>query len=103
MRSALRSPVGLVGAEPADAGSVYHLPQALQRVLPPLAGQFISVIEDSAIVSAISISELTFHGLQLMASTYITFEIWITIGAMYGFLTLGCSLALAKLERSVRH
>lgn len=79
------------------------LPQALQRILPPLAGQFISVIKDSAIVSVISISELTFQGLQLMASTYITFEIWITIGAMYGFLTLGCSLALAKLERSMRH
>jgi polar amino acid transport system permease protein len=79
------------------------LPQALQRILPQLAGQFISVIKDSAIVSVISISELTFQGLQLMASTYITFEIWITIGAMYGFLTLGCSLALAKLERSMRH
>jgi len=79
------------------------LPQALQRILPPLAGQFISVIEDSAVVSVISISELTFQGLQIMASTYITFEIWITIGAMYGFLTPCCSLALAKLERSMRH
>jgi hypothetical protein len=45
---------------------------------------FISVIKDSVIVSVSSISELTFQGLQIMASTYITFEIWITIGAMYG-------------------
>jgi polar amino acid transport system permease protein len=79
------------------------LPQALQRILPPLAGQFISTIKDSAIVSVISISELTFQGLQLMASTYLTFEIWITIGVMYGVLTLGCSLTAARLERSMRH
>jgi polar amino acid transport system permease protein len=78
------------------------LPQALQRTLPALAGQFISTIKDSAIVSVISISELTFQGLQLMASTYLTFEIWITIGAMYGLLTLSCSLAVARLETSLR-
>jgi polar amino acid transport system permease protein len=79
------------------------LPQALQRILPPLVGQFISTIKDSAIVSVISISELTFQGLQLMASTYLTFEIWITIGVLYGMLTLGCSLAAGKLEKAMRH
>ncbi|MDX2452307.1 amino acid ABC transporter permease, partial [Desulfosarcina sp.] len=34
-------------------------PQALRRIMPPLAGQFISTIKDSAIVSVISIQELT--------------------------------------------
>jgi polar amino acid transport system permease protein len=36
------------------------LPQAIQRVIPPLAGQFIILIKDSSIVSLISIQELTF-------------------------------------------
>ncbi len=31
------------------------LPQALQRMIPPLAGQTISTIKDSAIISVISI------------------------------------------------
>ena len=74
------------------------LPQALQRILPPLAGQFISLVKDSAIVSVISIQELTFQGMELMAATYLTFEIWITISALYLIMTLSCSLAVERLE-----
>ena len=78
------------------------LPQAIQRILPPLAGQFISTIKDSAIVSVISIQELTFQGMELMSTTYFTFEIWITITVMYLMLTLSCSLGVAKLESAIR-
>jgi polar amino acid transport system permease protein len=77
------------------------LPQAIQRILPPLAGQFISTIKDSAIVSVISIQELTFQGMELMATTYFTFEIWIIITVMYLLLTLTCSLGVAKLENTL--
>ena len=78
------------------------LPQATQRILPPLAGQFISTIKDSAIVSVISIQELTFQGMELMSATYFTFEIWITITAMYLILTLSCSLAVERFEMYLR-
>lgn len=74
------------------------LPQAVRRILPPLAGQFISTIKDSAIVSVISIQELTFQGLELMAATYLTFETWITIGALYFLLSLTLSLGVGRLE-----
>ena len=67
------------------------LPQALRRVLPPLAGQVISLIKDSAIVSVISIQELTYQGTQLMASTYLTIEVWLTVAALYFVLTFPCS------------
>jgi len=74
------------------------LPQALARTLPPLAGQLVSTIKDSAIVSVISIQELTFQGMELMSATYLTFEIWITITALYFTLTFGCSLGVRRLE-----
>lgn len=74
------------------------LPQAARISLPPLAGQFISTIKDSAIVSVISIQELTFQGMELMAATYLTFEVWITVTALYLMLTLTCSLAVGRLE-----
>jgi polar amino acid transport system permease protein len=74
------------------------LPQATRRILPPLAGQFISTIKDSAIVAVISIPELTFQGMELMASTYLTFEIWITITLLYLILTLSLSLGVSRLE-----
>jgi polar amino acid transport system permease protein len=79
------------------------LPQALVQILPALAGQFISVIKDSAIVSVISIQELTFQGNELTAATYRTFEVWLTVSLMYLGLTLTCSLAASALEKRLRH
>jgi polar amino acid transport system permease protein len=76
------------------------LPQAFERILPSLAGQLISTIKDSAIVSVISIPELTFQGLELMSATYLTFEVWITITALYFVLTFGCSLGVRRLEKA---
>ncbi len=78
------------------------LPQAFRTILPALAGQFISTIKDSAIVSVISIQELTFQGLELMSATYLTFEIWITITLMYFSLTAVCSYAAHRLEKRLR-
>ena len=74
------------------------MPQAVHRILPPLAGQFISTIKDSAIVSVISIQELTFQGMELMSATYLTFEIWITVTLLYLILTLSLSIAVERLE-----
>ena len=75
------------------------LPQALRRVLPPLTGQLISLIKDSSIVSIISIQELTYQGSQLMASTYLSIEVWITIASLYFLLTFPCSVLVERLNR----
>ncbi len=74
------------------------LPQALGRVISPLAGQFISCIKDSAIVSVISIQELTFQGMEIMNAAFLTFEVWITITFLYLVLTFSLSRAVALLE-----
>jgi polar amino acid transport system permease protein len=73
-------------------------PQATQRILPPLAGQFISTIKDSSIVSVISIQELTFQGMELMSATFLTFEVWITVMVLYFFMCLTCSLLVERFE-----
>ncbi len=80
------------------------LPQAFSRSLPPLAGQFISTIKDSSIVSVISIQELTFAGQELMSATYKTFEIWTLVIILYFILTFPCSIGVRKLEKKMnRH
>lgn len=78
------------------------LPQAYRRMIPPLAGQFISTIKDSAIVSVISLQELTFQGMELMAATYLTFEVWISVAALYFLLTYACSRLAGMLEQRMR-
>ena len=74
------------------------LPQALRNILSPLAGQFISTIKDSAIMSVISIQELTFHGMEVMATTFLTFEVWITITVLYFTLTFSLSRLTVVIE-----
>lgn len=74
------------------------LPQATKIMLPPLANEFINTIKWSSIVSIISIQELTFQALQVMASTQATIEIWLTISTMYLVLCLSLSLLVRKVE-----
>ena len=78
------------------------LPQAFQRMIPPLTGQAISTIKDSAIVSVISIQELTFQGMELAAATYLYFEVWITVTLLYFLLTFSCSRLAGRLEQRFR-
>ena len=75
------------------------LPQAIRRVLPPLAGQGISLIKDSSLVSTIVIYELTMQGQRIVAETFLAFEIWFTVAAIYLILTFGLSLVVHMLER----
>jgi len=75
------------------------LPQALRKILSPLAGQFISTIKDSAIMSVISIQELTFQGMEIMSATFLTFEVWLTVTFLYFILTFSLSRAVAVLDR----
>lgn len=80
-----------LGLSPFERMKSVVLPQALRNALPAMAGQFISTIKDSAIVSIISIGELTFQGMELTAATYRTFEIWISISLLYFILTFALS------------
>jgi polar amino acid transport system permease protein len=75
------------------------LPQALKRVLPPLANEFINTLKYSAIVSVISIQELTFQAMQVMAATHVTIEIWLTVTAMYLVMCMMLSFGVRWLEQ----
>ncbi len=87
-----------VGLNPKKAFLLIILPQAARRIASPLAGQFISTIKDSAIVSIISIQELTFQGMEIMAATYLTFEVWITVTLLYFTLTFSLSRMVAFMD-----
>ena len=75
------------------------LPQAIRRVLPPLAGQFITLVKDSSILSLISIQELSFLAMETAVSTTRVFEVWITVAGLYFCLCYFLSLAFDRLEK----
>ena len=78
------------------------VPQAVRKILPPLAGQFITLIKDSAIISLISIQELTFVATEVAATTTRVFETWILVGFMYFVLCYSFALLFAQLEKRAR-
>ncbi|MFT6024730.1 MAG: polar amino acid transport system permease protein [Ascidiaceihabitans sp.] len=76
------------------------MPQALSKVVPPMANQFISLIKDSSIISLISVQELTYKTVELVASTRMIFEAWLTTAAFYFILCFGLSMLFRRLEKS---
>ena len=75
------------------------LPQAFKRIIPPLAGQFISLIKDSSLVSVIALADLMFQGQQAVARTYYAFEVYFTVAFLYLVMTFTLSMATQYVER----
>ncbi|WP_100751845.1 amino acid ABC transporter permease [Vibrio salilacus] len=74
-------------------------PQVLAAITPALAGQAISLVKDTSIVSLISIQEMTFVGTEIANSSGLIFEIWLIVGLCYLALCLSLSLFFKKLEK----
>ena len=75
------------------------LPQSVKFMLPPLTGEAVHLIKSSAIVSVIAVAELTTIGRNLISDTYMSFEIWFTVAAVYMVVTLILSAGVTRLER----
>lgn len=78
-------------------------PQTLRQTLPPLAGQFVSLIKDSSLLSIISISEFTLNAREVNSSTFSTLESYIPLAIGYLVLTLPISLWTRYLEKQHRY
>lgn len=75
------------------------LPQAFRIVLPPITSLSISLVKHSSIISAIAIFDLTNEGRNIISDTFMTFEIWLTVAAIYLVVTTTMSRLASILER----
>ncbi len=75
------------------------LPQALRRIMPPLAGQFISLIKDSSLVSIIAILDLAKAGKEIASSIFAPFEVYFIVALLYLTITFSLSMLVQVLER----
>ncbi|MBE2203007.1 MAG: amino acid ABC transporter permease [Chthoniobacterales bacterium] len=92
-----------IGLTPAQTYRFVIFPQVLRQTLPPLAGQFASLIKDSSLLSILGIPELTLAAQQVNSATYSTFETYLPLGVFYLALTLPISLWTKSLENKVRY
>jgi polar amino acid transport system permease protein len=74
------------------------LPQAIRRILPPLTSQAVSLVKDSALVSTVAIYDLTMQGQVIISETFLTFEIWFTVAALYLVVTVVLSTVVNIME-----
>jgi len=91
-----------LGLSRAQAYRLVVLPQALRVILPPAAGLAVSLVKHSAIVSIIAIFDLTNEGRNVISDTFMTFEIWLTVAALYLCITVLLSLGVGVLEKRLR-
>ena len=75
------------------------LPQALRRILPPLAGQFISLIKDSSLLGIIAIRELTKAAREAVSASLQPFEVYFLLMALYLVLTFSLSMLVQRMEK----
>jgi polar amino acid transport system permease protein len=70
----------------------------MRRILPPLTSQAVSLVKDSALVSTIAIYDLTMRGQEIIAETFLAFEVWFTVAAIYLLITVTLSMVVNIME-----
>ena len=75
------------------------VPQAFKNIVPRLGNEFIALLKDSSLVSVIGFEELTRRGQLIIARTYGSLEIWISVALIYLVMTLTISRLVAYLEK----
>lgn len=75
------------------------LPQAVPLMLPPLTGILVNLVKHSAILSFVAVFELTTEARNLIGDTFMSFEVWFVVGAMYLVITMTLSALVGMLER----
>ncbi len=75
------------------------LPQAVKSVLPPLGNDFIAMLKDSSLLSAIGVGELTYWGKTKIGASADTFLGWNTVAFLYLIISLLLSLIVKWIEK----
>jgi len=91
-----------LGLRRGQALRLIVLPQAVRNVLPPLGNEFVAMIKDSALVSALGVQDVTQMGKVYAASTFKFFETYNVVAFLYLFLTITLSMLVRLLERRLK-
>lgn len=78
------------------------LPQAIRRILPPLGNDFVSMVKDSALVSALGLRDITQVAKVSSGSSFRYLETYLTAAILYLTLTIVLSLVVKFIERRMK-
>jgi polar amino acid transport system permease protein len=78
------------------------LPQAIRVILPPVGNEFIALLKDSSLVSAVALADLTRRGREFMASNFDPLEVWTMVALLYLVMTLFSARIVNYVERRTK-
>jgi polar amino acid transport system permease protein len=78
-------------------------PQALRRVLPAMAGLFVSLIKDSSLLNVIGVAEYFYNTRNFISRSYAGLEGYVPLALGYLVLTLPVAWLSHWLEKRFRH
>jgi polar amino acid transport system permease protein len=79
------------------------LPQAIRVVMPPVGNEFIMLIKDTSLVSAVAMADLTRRGREYMSAHFNPIETWTMIALLYLVMTLFFTRVIDYLEKRRRY
>ncbi|TAK02174.1 MAG: amino acid ABC transporter permease [Chloroflexota bacterium] len=79
------------------------LPQTFTIVLPPLVGQYIGLVKDTALATAIGYFELVREGQAIIDRIGMPIEVFVVIAAIYFVICYPMSLVARRLEKRALH
>lgn len=91
-----------MGMSASQAMRLIILPQALVRMVPPLANEFIALTKNSALVSLVTIHDLMHEGQKVISVSYRSLEVYIVIAFIYLLMTSSTMLLLRAVEKKLR-
>lgn len=91
-----------VGFTPFQIHRFVIFPQAMRRVLPAVAGQFVSLIKDSSLLSVIGVQEFAYQATAYTSQTYGGLEAYVPLALGYLALTAPIAFLSHRLERRYR-
>jgi len=77
------------------------MPQALRTILPPLGNDFVSMVKDTALVSALGVADITQLGHLHATGSFQYFETYNILAFLYLSLTISLSLLVRWLESAL--
>ena len=78
------------------------LPQAIRVILPPVGNEFIALLKDSSLVSAVALADLTRRGREFMAANFDPLQVWTMIALLYLVMTLFSARIVNYIERRTK-
>ncbi|WP_153978379.1 amino acid ABC transporter substrate-binding protein/permease [Paenibacillus xylanilyticus] len=78
------------------------IPQAIRIMIPSFINQMVITLKDTSILSVIGLVELTQSGKIVIARTFASFDIWLTVAIMYLIVIIALTKIADYLEVRVR-